>query len=671
MTLESFEVSKDDTFGDLLNDYEKKQKLKVGVYTAGYFEYWRMYPGTLEAFVRGDLEMVWASLRKHLGPQAEIVWPGLVSTLDEADRAGRLFKKENVDLVLFVAFTYTVDVISLQCLRYVEKVPLILFLRQSHRDIDFQGNYEQTLRNSAMIAASQLTGTFRKMGIFENFEVVVGADFEEEPYREIRKYFDAVRTYHYLRELNIGIIGHVFRGMFDHEFDRTASPAPWGRRSSTSRFPTSSTCGRRSRSAEVAECAKQLAWAKDYRFQDVTEEQFLRECRFTVAYKRLIRRFRLDAVCFLGQHYVEVKTGCTGYLATVVLAKEKQYMANTEGDVNGLIMMCIMNKLTGQAPLFGEWGEYGEKENAMQMMMHGYGDPDLAKGPEHVKITATPENWGHQGSGLSVEYTARPGPVTIGHLIDDKRDGWRMLIGKGEALDAEKSIPLRGCHAPVQARHPHQGVRQEDPEDRVRPSRDHVLRRRHPGTGLSGRPDGREEGLRVDEPAGSAADRERDPGQQGSRLRAGRRARGRRADRLRRAAHPGPGRLEGDRRGRQGRGARLHEHPLARRLPPSHPGARPACTSGSSTRASPPTWAASAASPSSPSAASGARNSPTTRAPCCTRTSNRNGSDCEQYFDFLEGAPAVQLRAAGGPRHAAGQRRRLHASAWTGNSCGT
>ncbi|OHD20291.1 MAG: hypothetical protein A2064_02930 [Spirochaetes bacterium GWB1_66_5] len=441
MALESFEVSKDDTFGDLLNDYEKKQKVKVGVYTCGYFEYWRMYPKTLEAFVRGDLEKVLGQLRKHLGPQVEIVWPGLVSTLDEADRAGRLFKKENIDLVLFVAFTYTVDVISLQCLRYVEKVPLILFLRQSHRDIDFQGNYEQTLRNSAMIAASQLTGTFRKMGIFENFEVVVGADFEEEPYRLIRKYADAVGTYHYLRELNIGIIGHVFRGMFDHEFDRTSITGTLGPQVIDIQISHLLDLWEKVTEEEVEEYAGQLEWVRRYRFQDVKEEEFLRECRFTIAYKRLIRRFRLDAVCFLGQHYVEVKTGCTGYLASVVLAKEKQYMANTEGDVNGLVMMCIMNRLTGQAPLFGEWGEYGEKENAMQMMMHGYGDPDLAKGPEHVRITATPENWGHQGSGLSVEFTARPGPVTIGHLIDDKRDGWRMLIGKGEAIAAAQSIP--------------------------------------------------------------------------------------------------------------------------------------------------------------------------------------------------------------------------------------
>jgi hypothetical protein len=36
--MESFEVSKDETFGDLLNDYEKREALKVGVFTCGDFE---------------------------------------------------------------------------------------------------------------------------------------------------------------------------------------------------------------------------------------------------------------------------------------------------------------------------------------------------------------------------------------------------------------------------------------------------------------------------------------------------------------------------------------------------------------------------------------------------------------------------------------------------------
>lgn len=441
MGVESFEVSEQDQFGDLLNKYEKKQKLKVGLYTSAYFEYYRMYPKSLEQFVNQDVNVVRENLERILGEEAEIVWPGMVTTMDEADAAGRLFKKESIDLLVFVMFTYTVDVISIQCLRYVEHTPLVIFLRQSHKDIDFKSNYEQTLRNSAMISASQLTGTFKKMGIFENYEVVVGHDSDAGSYQQIKKYFNAVKTKIYLRELTVGIIGHVFRGMYDHEFDRTSITGVLGPQVIDIQISHLLDIWDAVTEQEVRDFVREVSWVKEYEFREVSDEDFHRECRFTIAYKKLLQRFRLDAACYLGQHFVEVKTGCTGYLSNMFFAREKKQMTNTEGDVNGLVMMCLLNKLTGQTPLFGEWGEFGIKENVMQIMMHGYADPDYAKEPRYVKITPTPENWGFAGKGFSMEFTAKPGVVTVGHFIDDKEEGWRMLISRGEALDVQQSIP--------------------------------------------------------------------------------------------------------------------------------------------------------------------------------------------------------------------------------------
>jgi len=43
-----------------------------------------------------------------------------------------------------------------------------------------------------------------------------------------------------------------------------------------------------------------------------------------IAYRKLVERFRLDGCCYLGQHFVEVKTGCTGTLQHV-LREEKRY----------------------------------------------------------------------------------------------------------------------------------------------------------------------------------------------------------------------------------------------------------------------------------------------------------------------------------------------------------
>lgn len=438
--IQSFEVSRDEEFGDLLNRPER-HGLRIGVYTAGWFEYWRMYPGTLPGFVRRDMQAVVDSLRNALDGTAELVWPGVVSTLDEADRAGRQFREQAIDLLVFVAATYTSDVMSLQCLRYLEGVPLLLLVRQSHRDIDFDSDYEQTLRNSGMIASTQLTGTFRKMGTFPSFTVVAGADPDPEPYRRVRQFVDALRVFHRLRELNVGVIGHVFRGMYDHEFDRTRLKGMLGPNVIDIQLSHFLDLWDRVTATEIADMAHDLAWVKSYPFHTVTDEDFLRECRFGVAYGKLRERFHLDAVCFLGQHYTEAKTGCTGYLTNVALAKRKEHMVNTEGDVNGLIMMCILNELSGQSPLFGEWGEFGIRENAMQMMMHGYADVDLAPHPSWVRFTATPEQWGYQGNGFSVEFTAKPGTVTVGHFLDTRNEGYRMLRLSGRAREAPHSIP--------------------------------------------------------------------------------------------------------------------------------------------------------------------------------------------------------------------------------------
>lgn len=442
--VESFEVSNGNVFGDLLSKKEKKKQYKVGLYTGGYFEYWRMYPKTLENFVRSDMEVVYKNLKRFLSSNVEVIWPGIISTIDEAEKAGKLFEEEKIDMVVYIAATYNPDYMSIQTLCHVKDIPLVVFVRQQHKDINFDSNYEQTLRNSGLISTAQLTGAFKKMGWYDNFEVVIGADYDEEPYKRIKKYFNAVCTYCSLKGLNIGSIGHVFRGMYDFECDKTKVRGSLGPSIIDIQVDHFLNVWKKVTDKETDDFMKEVKDKyKYYAFQNVTEEDLFRSCKFTIALRKIIERYRLDALCFLGQHYTEAKTGTTAYLASSILASERKYMVTSEGDVIGLIMMCIMNKLTGTTPLFGEWGEFGEKENAIMIMMHGFADPNLAKDSSRVRFTSSPENWGYVGKGFSVEFTAKPGIVTVGHFINDKEIGWRMLISRGEVLDVKRSIPCR------------------------------------------------------------------------------------------------------------------------------------------------------------------------------------------------------------------------------------
>lgn len=80
--LESFEVAKGDTFGDLLSKdrIRSSKKLKIGLLAGDFFEYWRMYPGTLKEKVEKDNHVV----LERLSQKHNIVYPGLVDSMDTA-----------------------------------------------------------------------------------------------------------------------------------------------------------------------------------------------------------------------------------------------------------------------------------------------------------------------------------------------------------------------------------------------------------------------------------------------------------------------------------------------------------------------------------------------------------------------------------------------------------
>jgi L-arabinose isomerase len=446
--IESFEVAKGNVFGDLLSKRSEPRVLKVGLVTVGFFEYWRMFPATFQEEVRSDMTLVYENLKRHV---KHVVWPGLVHTLDTAEAAGRRLKEEQADLVVYVAGTYCPDYMAIQVLSHIREVPVLLFNTQGSNRVNLSGSYAHMMRNSGLIANTQLAATFRKMGWYPDLKVVVGAHKEEAAYSEIGAYVRAYDTYVGLQSLNIGVIGHVFRGMYDFEYDKTMIKG---------------TLGPNVISIQVDHLLRQFREAADENIRDIVsatksrfnivglgDDDIVRSAKFYYALRSTIERFRLDAVTLLGQHYTEEKTGTTPYLANTMLHEEGRYVVNTEGDVHGLIMMCIMNRLTGQTPAFAEWGEYDESLNAILMIHHGYANTDYATDCGAIKVNRSPEQWGLAGKGFGFEYTLKPGVVTLGHLINDA-EGYKMLIVRGKALHVPNNIPCEEITALIQLESP-------------------------------------------------------------------------------------------------------------------------------------------------------------------------------------------------------------------------
>ena len=431
----SFEVTRGEKSGDLLSNRRGDKKLKVGLLACAYFEYWRMYPG-LQDQVRGDMQTV----ADRICQRFDVVYPGMVDTLDLADQAGRRFKQEAIDVLIITEGTYCTDYIVHQCLLHLPpSLPVCLFASQVHTRLNFSATYDQSLRNSGPMGIVQLAAGFRKMGAYPRFTTVVGGNDEPAAYEEIFRFIDVWTTILNLKHWNVALIGHVFRGMYDFQFDKTAVTGKLGPHiidldikhlvGLLNEIPRDDR-----RVAELAKKVRDL-----YTVVGLEDSDIVSSARLAIAFQDLVRRYKLDGLVLLGQHFIEQQANSTCYLGLSELLSSDQALAVTEGDVLGLIMSKVLKDFSGKTPFFGEWEEIDLSLNAVMLLGHGFIDPRLARKDRPIQVQPACENWGFEGNSLGFEATYAPGPVTLTHCIQDQK-GWRILVGEGEILDTP---PLR------------------------------------------------------------------------------------------------------------------------------------------------------------------------------------------------------------------------------------
>jgi L-arabinose isomerase len=396
---------------------------------AAYFEYYRMYDN-VESECAADMQVI----ADRLAAQHDLVYPGMVSTLDEADRAGRTFRENQIELLIVTEATYTPDYILHQALHAVPAdLPILVFVSQAHDKLDFDRGYDQSLRNSGPMGLAQLTASFRKMGKYQKYDVVVGSVRDDEAYAEIDRFIRVHTTIAELRQWTIGVIGHVFRGMYDFQYDKTALQGKLGPHVMELQ------------SAHLAGIMEEyplghpkVVSLKDhvyanYDVRGLTEEEVLRAARLAVSLQQCVERYRLNGLALLGQHYIERIANSTCHLGVSEILRSDKALAVTEGDVIGLIMCKVLKDFTGHTPFFGEWEEYDRGLNAVMLLGHGFVDPRIAREDRPVVVPAC-EQWGFEGNGFGFQASFRPGPVTMTHVIQDA-DGWRILVTGGEIAD--------------------------------------------------------------------------------------------------------------------------------------------------------------------------------------------------------------------------------------------
>ncbi len=399
---------------------------KVGVFGVGLEAYWAQFAGLEER-----LEGYQGHVEEQVGRWATVISAGLVDTAPKAQAAGTRFAEERVDLILCYVGTYAT---SSQVLPAVleANVPVVVLNLQPVAALDYENtDTGEWLANCSACCVPEISNAFERSAV--QFNVVSGVLFDDETaWGQIEEWCraaDAVRT---LRGSRFGFLGQTYPGMLDMYSDFTMHHAQLGLHVEV--LELDDLKDRVDAAADEAVTRKLEETRATFEVDEsVSGDELDWAARVAVGLDGLAEDFDLDALAYYyrGTNDSAYERLGAGLILGNSLLTARGIPASGEGDLKNAVAMKVLDSL-GAGGSFTEFYAMDFDEGFI-LMGHD--------GPGHVAISDRKPilrglglYHGKAGSGVSVEFGVRKGPITI-FAVTQTRDGrLKMLAAEGECV---------------------------------------------------------------------------------------------------------------------------------------------------------------------------------------------------------------------------------------------
>jgi L-arabinose isomerase len=402
---------------------------RVGLFSIGLAAYWPQFPGLKER-----LEGYARQVAERVDAWAQVVPAGLVDDADGARAAGELFAREGVDAILLHTATYAT---SSQVLPAVLRagVPVVVLNLQPVAALDYATtDTGEWLANCSACCAPELAGAFSRARV--PHQVVSGlltGDDTSRAWTEVRNWCRAAGAVRALRHARIGFLGHTYPGMLDMYSDFTQHHAQLGLHVEVLEMDDLQACVDQVTGAEL-----EAVLAETRRMfeldSSVPEEGLRQAARVAAGMDRLAAEHRLDGLAY----YYRGRGALEELGASLILGGSRLTARGIpcagEGDLKNAVAMLVMDRLGAG----GSFTEFYAMDLAEGFVLMGH------DGPGHVAISDRRPMLrglglyhGKAGSGISVEFSVKTGPITILGLTQTADGRLKLLTAEGESLPGE------------------------------------------------------------------------------------------------------------------------------------------------------------------------------------------------------------------------------------------
>jgi len=422
----------------------KERTATVGIFGVGYDAYWRQFPGLLDELMGylGVFERQVQSRGIHT------VNFGMVDNAQAAYVALKKMRAADLDLVFCDMLTYATSATWGAIVRDLD-VPIVLVALQPLRALDYPNatTYMQ-LCNDNICSVPEFTGVAVRMGRRPPAVVIGTLEGDPEAQAEIADWCQIAKALHDLKGARIGHLGHVLEAMLDMHSDPTALTAAFGVHVVQLEIDDLERLGRTVTDDELEAKKEQILDVFDTPdpgadpiTKKLTSEDLCHAASAAVALDKLIAEFDLDGLAYYykGDPGSERERLAASLIVGNSLLCAAGFPMCGESDLKTCIAMLIMDRL-GIGGSFAEFHPVDFEEGFVLVGHDGPHHLNIAEGRPVLRSLI--KYHGKPGSGASVEFKIREGPITMLGITSTGRGTLKFVIAEGESVRGP--IPATG-----------------------------------------------------------------------------------------------------------------------------------------------------------------------------------------------------------------------------------
>ena len=435
-------------------DRRKPLAARIGLFGVGHDTYWGQFDGLLDELMGWHKELK-ERIEKH---GVEVVDFGMIDAAEPAYAVVDKLKGGGFDVIFCNMLTYATSSTWGIIARQVD-TPIVLVALQPRQAMDYaQATTYMQLCNDNICSIPEFAGVSVRMGKKVPPTIIGHLYDDPQADAELAEWIDVARVLHDVRGARLGQMGHALEAMLDMHHDPTMFTAHLGLHvvmcepdDVMKHFRKVGESAIKSREKEILSFFDTPDPKVDPLTSKLTDADLAMAAKVSLALEGFIEEKRLDGLAYYyeAEPDSEMRKLVTNFIVGNSMLTAAGFPMCGENDLKTCVAMLIFDRLQ----IGGSFAEFHPVDFKEDFVLVGH------DGPHHINIaTEKPvlrslkKYHGKPGSGASVEFKIKDGPITmlsIGHTADGR---FKFVVAEGDSrhglIPATGNTNTRGFFPP-------------------------------------------------------------------------------------------------------------------------------------------------------------------------------------------------------------------------------